>query len=146
MKKEETVDASRQNCLKQAMARLGNRDVPDIKQWVVNRFFMADKDWAVTEEQNWAAVIANLNRLTESDTEFSFNTIERDLEPSFWLNGNKTYLEALSSGFKSVLAIVFSIVEWIETTNEGEQASIANAKGTVLIDEIDAHLHPSWQI
>jgi hypothetical protein len=44
------------------------------------------------------------------------------------------------------LAIIFSIVEWIETTNEGDEANIEQAKGTVLIDEIDAHLHPSWQI
>ncbi|EGT5672416.1 hypothetical protein AGJ34_05125, partial [Cronobacter dublinensis subsp. dublinensis] len=30
-------------------------------------------------------------------------------------------------------------------TNESEDAKIDVAKGTVLIDEIDAHLHPSWQ-
>ena len=37
------------------------------------------------------------------------------------------------------------IVDWIEGVNEGDAAKIENATGTVLIDEIDAHLHPSWQ-
>ena len=38
-----------------------------------------------------------------------------------------------------------NIVDWIEGVNEGEAMKIENAEGTVLIDEIDAHLHPSWQ-
>ncbi len=146
MKKESDLESSRKQCLDKAMERLGNAYVPDIKQWMVNRFFIVGKDWAATEEKNWDLVISKLSILTESDIDFAFNTIERDLEPSFLVNGKKTYLEELSSGFKSVLAIIFSIVEWIETTNEGDEANIEQAKGTVLIDEIDAHLHPSWQI
>ena len=37
------------------------------------------------------------------------------------------------------------IVDWIEGINERGNAKIDEAEGTVLIDEIDAHLHPSWQ-
>ncbi len=77
--------------------------------------------------------------------EFKFSRIERDLEPMFLINNNECYLEELSSGLKSVLAIVFSIIDWIEGVNEGDKALINKATGTILIDEIDAHLHPNWQ-
>ncbi|MFT4928948.1 MAG: hypothetical protein ACI8WB_005068 [Phenylobacterium sp.] len=113
---------------------------------MVNRFFAIEKSWAIVEAQNWHLVMSKLDSLIEPGIDFTFNNIGRDLEPSFFLNGKKTYLEELSSGFKAVLAIVFSIVEWIEQTNEGEEADITVAKGTVLIDEIDTHLHPSWQL
>jgi hypothetical protein len=124
MKKENGLATSRKQCLEKAMERLGNAYVPDIKQWMVNRFFIVGKDWAAMEEKNWNLVISKLSILTESGMGFTFNTIERDLEPSFLVNDRKTYLEELSSGFKSVLAIIFSIVEWIETTNEGDEANI----------------------
>ena len=146
MTKENDCDTSRQLCLSSAMAKLSNTSVPDIKQWMVNRYFTLGKGWAATEEANWNLVMSKLDILTEAGVDFKFNDIQRDLEPSFFVNGKKTYLEELSSGFKSVLAMVFSIVEWIEQTNENEEASITVAKGTVLIDEIDAHLHPSWQL
>lgn len=128
------------------MAKLSNDYSPDIKQWMVNRYFVLGKPWAAVEEQNWHLVMSKLDILAEPGIDFKFNNIERDLEPSFFVSGQKTYLEELSSGFKSVLSIVFSIVEWIEQTNEGKEADITVAKGTVLIDEIDAHLHPSWQL
>lgn len=38
-----------------------------------------------------------------------------------------------------------SIIDWCEETNEGEKKLIKNSEGTVLIDEIDVHLHPEWQ-
>lgn len=146
MKKENDCQTSRQLCLKEAMEKLGDTYMPDIKQWMINRYFVLGKDWATIEEKNWQLVMSKLNMLTEDRTEFLFNSIERDLEPSFLVNGVKTYLEELSSGFKSVLAMVFSIVEWIEQTNAADEASITVATGTVLIDELDAHLHPGWQL
>ncbi len=119
--------------------------LPDIKQWMINRYFVVDKNWAQIEKSNWKYLIDNLNKIAPEELEFSFSRIERDLEPTFLVNGNECYLEELSSGIKSVLAIIFSIIDWIEGVNQEKEALIKNAKGTVLIDEIDAHLHPSWQ-
>ena len=120
-------------------------NLPSIKQWMVNRYFQIEKDWADIEKKNWEVVINNLPQLAPNENKFILKEIGRDLEPKFELDGNVCYLEELSSGFKSVLSIVFSIVQWIELVNEGDQRLIKNAKGTVLIDEIDSHLHPSWQ-
>lgn len=119
--------------------------MPNIKQWMINRYFQIGKDWAGKERDNWNAIISKLGAISPKGADFKFVKIERDLEPVFSLNGSECYLEELSSGFKSILSIILNIVDWIEGVNEGESMRIENAEGTVLIDEIDAHLHPSWQ-
>ncbi|MES2588829.1 MAG: AAA family ATPase [Bacteroidota bacterium] len=119
--------------------------LPDIKQWMINRYFVIEKEWASIEKNNWQHLIENLNSITPKGMEFSFSRIERDLEPLFRINDNECYLEELSSGIKSILAIVLSITDWIEGVNDGKNALLKNATGTVLIDEIDTHLHPNWQ-
>ena len=42
--------------------------------------------------------------------------------------------------------MIFEIVEWIEGTNEENEAYIPDATGIVIIDELDVHLHPEWQL
>ena len=41
---------------------------------------------------------------------------------------------------------VFAIVEWVEGTNDEEHAYIPDVAATVIIDELDIHLHPKWQL
>ncbi len=119
--------------------------IPSIKQWMVNRYFFTEKDWASNEKKNWETIQSFLSKTAPSGSDFKFLRIERDLEPIFSLNGKECYLEELSSGFKSFLMIAYSIVDWCEGVNTDNKALIENAEGTVLIDEIDAHLHPEWQ-
>ncbi len=145
MKRESVHLERRKSYLSNNSSYLETMAMPDIKQWMVNRYFQIDKPWAVTEKSNWNAIMSKLQIIAPRESQFKFVKIERDLEPVFFLNGNECYLEELSSGFKSILSIVFMIVDWIEGINEGNAAKIENATGTVLIDEIDAHLHPSWQ-
>jgi AAA ATPase domain len=119
--------------------------IPNTKQWMINRYFVMEKDWASNEKKNWDTVQSFLSKTAPSGSDFKFLRIERDLEPIFSLNGKECYLEELSSGFKSFLMIAYSIVDWCEGVNTDDKALIENAEGTVLIDEIDAHLHPEWQ-
>ena len=146
MKREAPHGERRKQYLKDNPNYLESMAMPDVKQWMVNRYFQIDKEWASIEKNNWEEVMSNLQLLAPQETDFRFVEIGRDLEPVFSLNGSECYLEELSSGFKSILSIVFMIVDWIEGINEGEASFIENATGTVLIDEIDAHLHPSWQM
>ncbi|MED9688699.1 AAA family ATPase [Escherichia marmotae] len=145
MKSERTPKEYRVEYLNNAFMHLANGYTPEIKQWMINRYFIIEKDWAIEEKKNWDYIISNLDFIFGSDGRFSFGNIERDLEPSFNLDGSLVYLEDLSSGFKSILSIVLSIVEWIEKTNDRSNMDIKTATGVVLIDELDAHLHPSWQ-
>lgn len=125
--------------------RLDSSNLPNIKQWMINRYFVIDKDWAVFEKDNWNYLMNALPQTAPSGSDFRFLRIERDLEPIFTINGAECYLEELSGGYKSVLSIIMSIIDWCEETNEGEKKLIKNSEGTVLIDEIDVHLHPEWQ-
>jgi predicted ATP-binding protein involved in virulence len=57
-------------------------------------------------------------------------------------NGRIQPLNELSSGFKSIVAITADIMDVMYHVWDG----MTSAQALVLIDEIDAHLHPSWRI
>lgn len=56
--------------------------------------------------------------------------------------GARDTLEALSSGYQAVLALALDILSVLRRGWE----DAASAEGIVLIDEIDAHLHPRWKM
>lgn len=117
----------------------------NVKQWFINRYFFIDKEWAIEEKLNWTTLIENLSKLAPLDSDFKYIKTERDLEPIFSLYGQECYLEELSAGFQAIFSIIANIIEWIEAINPIGQKDIKTATGTVLIDELDLHLHPEWQ-
>ena len=145
MTRESEIIQRRREYLQKNPRYLESVEMPNIKQWMINRYFQIEKEWASIERKNWDALMSQLNIIAPRNSSFMFERIERDLEPIFSLNGKECYLEELSSGYKSILSIVFLIVDWIEGVNEGNASLIGSAEGTVLIDEVEAHLHPSWQ-
>ncbi len=50
----------------------------------------------------------------------------------------------LSDGYRSMLALVLDLLHW-SIKSFPENLNSLQTKGIVLIDEIDAHLHPTWQ-
>jgi len=56
--------------------------------------------------------------------------------------GRSQPLDELSSGFKSVVAITADIMDVMYEVWNG----MTSAQAFILIDEIDAHLHPSWRL
>ncbi len=119
--------------------------MPNVKQWMINKYFSISQEWAYVEKINWEWFLKNIQFIGPSNTKLNFIEIKQDLEPIFSLNGIKCYLEELSAGFKAILSIIFSIFDWVELTNEGDGRIVETAKGTVIIDELDIHLHPEWQ-
>ncbi|GHU76873.1 hypothetical protein FACS189461_4940 [Spirochaetia bacterium] len=118
----------------------------NIKQWIINRYFMIDKDWAGQEKQNWLHFTSQLPKIAPFNSDFSYVKTGRDFEPIFSVYGKECYLEELSAGYQAVLSLIIDIFAWIEGTMEGDERIAKNAKGTVLIDEPDVHLHPEWQL
>lgn len=55
------------------------------------------------------------------------------------------YYEYLSSGFKSILTILFEIIKEIEFRFREKPMKAEDFDGIILIDEIEEHLHPEWQ-
>ncbi|MCS1382598.1 AAA family ATPase, partial [Lysinibacillus sphaericus] len=53
-------------------------------------------------------------------------------------------LNYLSSGYKSCLNILLGIIRRTEVTNAYN--SVHDYNGVILIDELDLHLHPEWQV
>lgn len=68
-------------------------------------------------------------------------------------NGCKVDVNQLSDGFRSLLSLIFELIrQLVKTYGEDEVFKeilngemIINKPGVVLIDEVDAHLHPTWQ-
>ncbi|MCL4551937.1 MAG: AAA family ATPase [Candidatus Marsarchaeota archaeon] len=62
------------------------------------------------------------------------------------INGDRLRLSALSDGVRNMVALVMDIARRCATLNPhlGDKAA-EKTPGLLLIDEIDMHLHPSWQ-
>ncbi|ELW9440617.1 ATP-binding protein [Pluralibacter gergoviae] len=72
-----------------------------------------------------------------------FLEISGDNRVSLRVEGQKRELSQLSSGFTSILKLIQAIVSgYGYFTNE---TNLQHVKGVVLIDEIESHLHLTWQ-
>jgi hypothetical protein len=69
-----------------------------------------------------------------------------------FVDGNERELlvEDLSDGYRSILSMTFELIRQLSRVYApsyifNEDATKIVAPGVVLIDEVDAHLHPTWQ-
>jgi AAA15 family ATPase/GTPase len=145
MQREQPIDQQINNNLSNSSQSLYGEKESNIKQWFVNRYFVIDKDWAQEERANWFHMVENLPFIGPFNSNFSYIKTGQELEPIFSIYGEECYLEELSAGFQAVLSIIANIFEWVEGTNQPGNRVAKNAEGTVLIDELDLHLHPEWQ-
>ncbi|MFV8869690.1 AAA family ATPase [Serratia fonticola] len=129
-----------------ALNFLYNNSSRDVKQWLINRYFVIDKSWAKEEKANWDHLMKSLPVIGPFNSAFQYIETGRDLEPIFSIYEKKCFLEELSSGFQAVLYIIITIFEWIEACLPVGERDVTTACGTVLIDELDNHLHPEWQL
>jgi predicted ATP-binding protein involved in virulence len=69
------------------------------------------------------------------------------VEPDGQLRYNRTPMHAVSSGYRSMLAMLCDIMRGLldPQVYEGFE-DFQTAQGVVLIDEIEAHLHPRWKV
>lgn len=64
---------------------------------------------------------------------------------AFNINGKQILYNQLSSGQRMVLSMVMSIARNLIVINENSEDALAG-EGIVLIDELELHLHPNWQL
>jgi len=66
-------------------------------------------------------------------------------------NGCEVPVENLSDGYRSILSMTFELIRQLAKTYGAgklfapDDATTVRVPGVVLIDEIDVHLHPTWQ-
>lgn len=66
-------------------------------------------------------------------------------EVRFLWRGEETSLGHLSDGYRSMFALAVDVLRWLELSRADPKVPLDECRGVVLIDEIDAHLHPKWQ-
>lgn len=59
--------------------------------------------------------------------------------------GQTLFLEQLSDGERGLLALVFDLTRRLAIANPDSDNPISEGVALVLIDEVELHLHPSWQ-
>ncbi len=59
-------------------------------------------------------------------------------------DGSETSFQDLSDGYRSMLALSVDLLRWL-TQAFPDKAKPLECSGVVVVDELDAHLHPDWQ-
>jgi predicted ATP-binding protein involved in virulence len=119
--------------------------VDDIKNWFVNRYLFIDKTESLAKEQmdNFELAVRSFGILDHS---IKFKTVNaRSFDIELNTNTGDIYFEYLSSGYKSCIYIIFGIIKEIEYRFIENPIMAHNFDGVILIDEVDLHLHPTWQ-
>lgn len=99
-----------------------------LKSEQIQNFNLAQKSFSILDNTiNFKTVIANTFDIILSTP-----------------NGD-IYFEYLSSGYKSCIYIILGIIKEIEYRYNESPINVNNFDGIIAIDEIDLHLHPTWQ-
>lgn len=137
-------DPKRDNYIISTIAKSGVQ-ADDIKNWFVNRYMFMDKNDSLKPEQ-----IQNFNLAQKSfsilDNTINFKTVIANTFDIILSTPNgDIYFEYLSSGYKSCIYIILGIIKEIEYRYNESPINVNNFDGIIAIDEIDLHLHPTWQ-
>ncbi len=125
-------------------AKLGV-NIHEIKNWFVNRFLYSAHTGSLTDEQLENLELAK-SCFSIIDDKFSFNRVmASDNEIMINTPNGEIYYEYLSSGFKSIISILFGIIKDIEFRFKEPTMEAKDFDGIILIDELELHLHPIWQ-
>lgn len=116
-----------------------------VKGWFVNRYLYSAREGTLSGEQLSNYHLAercfsiinpryNFSRVLGSTNDIMVNTPQGEI-----------YFEYLSSGFKSIIFLLFSTIKEIEFRFKEHNLKAEDFDGIILIDEVEIHLHPEWQ-
>lgn len=117
----------------------------EVKGWIVNRFLFSAQPDSLEPQQISNYELAkkcfsiinpaySFSRVLAASNDIMVNTPQGEI-----------YYEYLSSGFKSILSILFKIIKEIEFRFKEHRMKAEDFDGIILIDEVEEHLHPEWQ-
>lgn len=124
---------------------LSDREVSlkDFMEWFRAQENLVDADNLARER-----ILDSLRKvITDFLPDFRNLRLEEDPTPRLVVdkNGTPLTLNQLSDGERGLLAIIFDITRRLAIANPELEDPIAQGKAVVLIDELELHLHPSWQ-
>ena len=78
MKKEALPIQKRNYYREQSISSVEGGYLPNVKQWMINRYFEIEKEWAYKYRENWDWIIDNLSAVSPFGKDFSFKEIKKD--------------------------------------------------------------------
>lgn len=133
------------NLVKQMESEFGSMNMAtNIQEWFI-QIARSSNAYQSAEDNREIELKTVLHLLHEIDKRIDadYLAISGDDRVSLKIDRQKIQLSQLSSGFSSILKLIQSIVSgYGYFTNE---TNLQNIKGIVFIDEIESHLHLSWQ-
>ncbi|NIH23050.1 AAA family ATPase [Providencia heimbachae] len=133
------------NLVKQMESEFGSMNMAtNIQEWFI-QIARSSNPYQSSEDNRQIEIKTVLRLLHDIDKRIDPDYLEigGDDRVSLKIDGRKLQLSQLSSGFTSILKLIQSIVSgYGYFTNE---TNLNNIKGIVFIDEIESHLHLSWQ-
>lgn len=116
-----------------------------VKGWFVNRFLYSTHPGSLSPEQmsNYNLAVKCFSIINPT---YSFSNVQASSNDIMVKTPQgEIYYEYLSSGFKSILYLLFSIIKEIEFRFKEHHLTAEQFDGIILIDEVEIHLHPEWQ-
>jgi predicted ATP-dependent endonuclease of OLD family len=115
----------------------------EIKAWFANRYLLSHHgyDWPAYRHRNLESAKRLFSLLDSSVSLERVDTSTFDVMVS--APSGVVPFEYMSSGFRSVFTMLLGMIKEIEY--RGLAIAAEDFDGLIMIDEIDLHLHPSWQ-
>jgi predicted ATPase len=119
-----------------------NEPLEAFETWLIYLDYRISKgdDKLAKKQKEWG--IQAINQLLPMGN--TFDSIDNNGRIWFKTGDNKVSTVALSDGFRSIMALAGDLIwRFIEAFPESKNP--LQEEGVVLIDELDIHLHPTWQ-
>ncbi|ERK31172.1 AAA family ATPase [Clostridium intestinale] len=113
-----------------------------VKQWLINLDFKRLKNPSPENEYIFSHIVNSFNMLFSP---YEFKKITDDGQVLFQNNTIIVNIDKLSDGFKNIFIVIGEILFRLYL-NSPEDTRFYEKEAIILIDEIDCHLHPKWQI
>jgi predicted ATP-binding protein involved in virulence len=119
--------------------------ISDLKGWFINRYVFQGRDKSLVETQEHNFELAK-RAISLLDSTVQFSTVEAStLDIMLETDRGTIYFEYLSAGYKTCFYLILGLIKEIEFRFKTPTMKAEDFNGVVLIDEIDLHLHPTWQ-
>ena len=119
-----------------------NEALAVFEQWFVHLDYRISKDKDSVAARQMEHAVSAINKVLPDGA--TFHSVSADGRIFFSIKGQKVPTLGLSDGYRSVIALAGDLI-WRLLMAFPETKDPLQEAGTVLIDELDIHLHPSWQ-
>lgn len=135
---------SRTNAISHIQNLFNSKDLANPEKWLLS---LSDDRFAMAARalRNVFSVDGDFEVISKDSIEdrcFLITAVDGEQKPA-----SRIPLRMASSGFRSVLAMMCDIMRGLMSKSiYSDFESLSTARGVVLIDEIEAHLHPRWKM